>query len=390
MSLVFPNALAGKTTSLALAKGSFWFGMVCLGAVFVSLTAIQIDRETVHALPAMAALAVLASMGVLVASKSGQRASAIAVAAVVTLVTITFYAAAVLPRLRDIDSSDAVFLSLPKIAIIVFGVIVARQSTGIAAVVVAALIAEVPVVVVSLVVGHGYAFDVPAYSCFAALAVIIPTLKVSRVRTRATEPLMSLAGREDRVAAEVARAEHVSSAMVHDTILNELAVVGTVAPGVLSDGAKSQILRSLAVRRAGHARTADATADVVLGGDLAAAVDQARALGLEVSVAGEVSAVESLHPRASVALSLAVLQCLTNVAAHAGTNSAELTVVATDDEVCVMVIDSGVGFVESEMDGDRLGLRQSVRGRIDAIGGSVQVWTSPGAGTAVSMLVPRQ
>ena len=107
-------------------------------------------------------------------------------------------------------------------------------------------------------------------------------------------------------------------------------------------------------------------------------------------MAGEVSAVESLHPRISVALSLAVLQCLTNVAAHAQTNSAELTVVATDDEVCVMVIDSGVGFVESEMHDDRLGLRQSVRGRIDAVGGSVQVWTSPGAGTAVSMLVPRR
>ena len=106
-------------------------------------------------------------------------------------------------------------------------------------------------------------------------------------------------------------------------------------------------------------------------------------------MAGEVAAVESLHPRVSVALSLAVLQCLANVAAHAGTSSAELTVVATEGEVCVMVIDSGVGFVVSEMHHDRLGLRQSVRARIDAVGGSVQVWSSPGAGTAVSMLVPR-
>jgi len=229
---------------------------------------------------------------------------------------------------------------------------------------------------------------VPAFSCFAALVLIITLLKVSRRRTRASEPQLSLASQEDRVAAEAERAEHVSSAMVHDTILNELAVVGTVAPGTLSEGAKSQILRSLAVRRAGNARSADATA-AVLGGDLAAAVAQARALGLEVSVAGEVAALESLRPRISVALSLAVLQCLTNVAAHAGTNSAELTVVATDDGVCVMVIDSGVGFVEAETHGDRLGLRQSVRGRIDAVGGTVQVWTSPGAGTAVSMLVPR-
>ena len=388
MSLVFPNALAAKTTSLALAKGSFWFGIVCLSSVFVSLTAIQIQRAALRAWPAMIALVVLAAIGVLVASEVGKRRAVYTAAAAMTLVTITAYAAMLLPNLRSIDSSDAIFLSLPKIAIVVFGMVVARQFTGIASLVVAFLVAEVPVVVVSLAVGHGYAFDVPAFSCFAALVLIITLLKVSRRRTRASEPQLSLAGVEDRVAAEAARAEHVSSALVHDTILNELAVVGTVAPGVLSDQAKGQILRSLAVRRAGSARDADATG-TALGGDLAAAVDEARQLGLDVSVAGEVSAVESLDPRVSEALGLAVLQCLTNVAAHSGTRSAELTVVATDDGVCVMVIDSGVGFVEAEMHADRLGLRQSVRGRIDAVGGSVQVWTSPGAGTAVSLLVPR-
>ena len=388
MSLVFPNALAAKTTSLALAKGSFWFGIVCLTSVATSLVAIQATRSGVRAWPVLAALIVLAALGVLVASEFGKRTAVIVGAALVTLVTITVYAAAIIPNLRSFDSSDSIFLSLPKIAIVVFGMVVARQFTGITSIVVAYLIAELPVVTVSLLVGHGYAFDVPAFSCFAALVLIITLLKVSRRRTRASEPQLSLASQEDRVAAEAERAEHVSSAMVHDTILNELAVVGTVAPGTLSEGAKSQILRSLAVRRAGNARSADATA-AVLGGDLAAAVAQARALGLEVSVAGEVAALESLRPRISVALSLAVLQCLTNVAAHAGTNSAELTVVATDDGVCVMVIDSGVGFVEAETHGDRLGLRQSVRGRIDAVGGTVQVWTSPGAGTAVSMLVPR-
>jgi len=388
MSLVFPNALAARTTSLALAKGSFWFGMVCIAAVVISLTAIQVDRGQVRAVAALLTLLVLAALGVIVASKLGTRPPVIAAAAVVAFVAMGAYSVMLMPSLRPIDSSDAIFLSLPKIAIVVFGMVVARSYTGIASVVVAFLIAEIPVVAVSLAVGHGYAFDVPAFSCFGALVLIITLLKVSRRRTRASEPALSQASVDDRVATEEARAEHVSSAMVHDTILNELAVVGTVAPGALSEGAKNQIRRSLAVRRLGSVRSSDATA-VVLGGDLAAAVDQAKELGLEVSVAGEVAAVESLHPRVSVALSLAVLQCLANVAAHAGTSSAELTVVATEGEVCVMVIDSGVGFVVSEMHHDRLGLRQSVRARIDAVGGSVQVWSSPGAGTAVSMLVPR-
>jgi hypothetical protein len=388
MALVFPNALAAKTTSLALAKGSFWFGVVCLTAVVACLIAIHADRPATQAWPAVAALLVLAGLGVIVASDFGERPTVIAASAVVALVAIAGYAAVLLPELRATDTSDTIFLSLPKIAIVVFGMVVARQFSGVASVVVAYFLGEVPVVAVSLAVGHGYAFDVPAFSCAAALVLIISLLKVSRRRTRASEPALSRASQDDRIAAELARAEHVSSAMVHDTILNELAVVGTVAPGTLSEAAKGQILRSLAVRRAGERRSADATADV-LGGDLAAAVERARALGLDVSVAGEIGAIASLDPSTAVALSLAVQQCLANVAAHAHTNSAELTVVATDTEVCVMVIDGGVGFVASATDADRLGLRQSVRGRVEAVGGSVQVWTSPGAGTAVSLLVPR-
>jgi len=54
----------------------------------------------------------------------------------------------------------------------------------------------------------------------------------------------------------------------------------------------------------------------------------------------------------------------------------------------VMVIDSGSGFVEQSVGGDRLGLRQSIRGRIEGVGGSVQVWTTPGVGTSVSLTVP--
>jgi signal transduction histidine kinase len=84
-----------------------------------------------------------------------------------------------------------------------------------------------------------------------------------------------------------------------------------------------------------------------------------------------------------------VLQCLTNVSTHSGADSAELTVLATELEVCVMVIDAGVGFVEADVEHDRLGMRQSVRGRIADVGGSVQVWTELGEGTSVALLVPR-
>jgi signal transduction histidine kinase len=198
---------------------------------------------------------------------------------------------------------------------------------------------------------------------------------------------MSRAGRDDIAATEAARVEHITSALVHDTILNELAVIGTVAPGVLTHAAREHVRQSIHRLRPGAEY--GITDSDVLGGDVAAAVEQARARGLAVTVGGEVTALDSLDPHTAEALGLAVLQCLTNVSAHAGIDHAELTVIATEAEVCVMVIDSGCGFVESEVDHDRLGVRRSVRGRIADVGGTVQLWTSPGAGSAVSMRVPR-
>jgi signal transduction histidine kinase len=53
-----------------------------------------------------------------------------------------------------------------------------------------------------------------------------------------------------------------------------------------------------------------------------------------------------------------------------------------------MVIDAGKGFTEAEMGADRLGLRQSVRKRIESVGGHVQVWSTPGKGTSVMIRLP--
>ena len=388
MSLVFPNALAAKTTNLALARGSFWFGTVCLAAVFVSLALIQADRGTARAWLVFVAIAMIAVSGILVAVAGEHRAWLVIAAAGIALVAITVYASVLLPNLRSFDSSDSILLSLPKVAIVVFGAVVGRYYSGLVGVAFALAIAELPVAYLSIASGHAYGVDVPVLACAALLFLIIGLLRVSRKRTRASEPLIALAEQQDRDATELARAEHLSSALVHDTILNELAVVATVAPGTLPDRARAQIARSLAMRRVDDEHVGEVAADV-LGGDVAAAVEEARALGLDVSVAGEVAAVESLDARTSVALGLAVLQCLTNVAAHARTDSAELTIVSTDDAVCVMVVDFGVGFVEAALHSDRLGLRHSVRGRIADVGGSVQVWSAPGAGTAVSLMVPR-
>jgi signal transduction histidine kinase len=58
------------------------------------------------------------------------------------------------------------------------------------------------------------------------------------------------------------------------------------------------------------------------------------------------------------------------------------------DDVTVTVIDGGVGFDVDAVPADRLGLRLSVRGRIEQVGVDVRVWSGECTGTAVLMRVP--
>ena len=81
-------------------------------------------------------------------------------------------------------------------------------------------------------------------------------------------------------------------------------------------------------------------------------------------------------------------QCLVNVLKHSGTTHAEVAVYASESELSVMVVDNGSGFTEAATGNDRLGLRTSVRKRIEAVDGSVNVWSTPGRGTSIMIRVP--
>ena len=60
------------------------------------------------------------------------------------------------------------------------------------------------------------------------------------------------------------------------------------------------------------------------------------------------------------------------------------------DQVTVFVRDRGPGFDLDAVPEDRLGLRQSVRGRMDRNGGAAVVRSTPGEGTEVQLEMPRQ
>ena len=94
-----------------------------------------------------------------------------------------------------------------------------------------------------------------------------------------------------------------------------------------------------------------------------------------------------LPPRVEVALYRVCQEALTNVARHANASRVTVRLVATPDEVRLVVQDDGRGFDPSRVRDERHGI-VGMRERVAMIGGSIEVGSSPDGGTRVEVTVP--
>jgi hypothetical protein len=226
------------------------------------------------------------------------------------------------------------------------------------------------------------------------LSTIQIGLSLNIFRGRNAQPSLHRAARDEQLSAMRYQIELKAAAVMHDTVLNHLAAIANAQEGALDPKLRDQIDRDLEVLVGEEwLLDSDGPADQDThiewrSSRLFRAVEESRELGLEVDVSGDVSAVSRLGVEHAAAVALATKQCLVNVLRHAGTDRAEVVVYGSEHEVSVMVIDTGKGFTEDETGADRLGLRHSIRRRIENVGGTVQVWSTPGKGTSVMIRVP--
>ncbi len=128
------------------------------------------------------------------------------------------------------------------------------------------------------------------------------------------------------------------------------------------------------------------------GTDLVAALRQAlaeteRVHGLRCELV-VVDTPELLGPEVVEAVRGAVTECLANVVKHAGASRAVVCLDVVDRTLVCTVNDDGGGFdVAGTAEGT--GLRRSVRGRIEQVGGTVQVRSDGRHGVEVELRVPR-
>ena len=197
----------------------------------------------------------------------------------------------------------------------------------------------------------------------------------------------------------VERREH--DRLLHDTVLNTLTAVARSGPagGIISRC--GQDLARLERALSEPADPAGAFSRPVSGlvADLHAVAGEMRARGLAVQVQpepGPAGHSPAVPAPVAVAIAHATREALANVAAHAGTGEAWVTVrplaaaAGAAAGVEVTVRDEGAGFDPARLGPARLGVRRSITERVADCGGSAAVRSAPGAGTVVRLCWPAQ
>ncbi|POM24127.1 Sensor histidine kinase LiaS [Actinomadura rubteroloni] len=178
---------------------------------------------------------------------------------------------------------------------------------------------------------------------------------------------------------------------IHDSVLQVLAMVrrrgaelGGEAAGLgRLAGEQEAALRALigAAAPAPPAGTADLGALLAAHGSTTVSVAApATPVPLPAAVAREIDA--------------AVAAALDNVARHCGPSAPAWVLLEDDpDAVVVSVRDDGPGIEPGRLDAaqeaGRLGVAQSIVGRVRDLGGTVEIASAPGAGTEIEISVPR-
>lgn len=109
-----------------------------------------------------------------------------------------------------------------------------------------------------------------------------------------------------------------------------------------------------------------------------------------VRVAGQVTGnAQPLPDAVASTIAAATHEALVNVERHAQARHATVELQTVGDDGCrVTVSDDGRGFDPARQAGGRLGIRDSVVGRMADIGGHAEVASAPGAGTVVTLSWP--
>jgi signal transduction histidine kinase len=171
------------------------------------------------------------------------------------------------------------------------------------------------------------------------------------------------------------------AARVHDSVLQTLALIqrnpeDTRRVAMLARRQERELRALLYPDRepAAQGTLADAVETV------AAEIEELHGVRVDVVRTGDAP----LDERTQV-LVLAAREAMTNAAKHSGVDEISVFVDASPGHVALYVRDRGAGFDPDAVAADRRGISDSIHGRMERVGGTARIVSSPGEGTDVEL-----
>jgi len=392
MSIGLPAHLRQRSVSRAFARTANTVAAVCISVTLAGVLSIFAGDPSLSLWPAAAALV---PMLVTVWLVNRYRTTFFTAAHIVIGgLAIYWFSLTVISQINPFGDVGHFLLDLPRVALMLIGGAGLTMVAGIAWCTVGLIVAEAAVSLAAWQLLGVLLIDPAVLAAYSIVVVVLVTMRFSQRGVRRVQSRLHRAARDDEMATLRYGIEATSAAVMHDTVLGHLAAIANAPFGALSTPLQEQIVRDLEVLVGEEWLSESATngedsarADWQ-SSELLAVITEVRQEGLEVEVTGDLTSLSLLDGRGASALAPAVRQCLVNVIKHSGVMQAEVAIFASPTEVSVLVVDAGKGFDEAETGDDRLGLKHSVRRRIELVEGTVQVWSTPGRGTSVMIRVP--
>ncbi|CAN5587679.1 ATP-binding protein [soil metagenome] len=388
---VLPREIAARVITSGVARGAWAVNATSLGLtipILISfLGARGLESELGVPLSILVGLMLLAIAAALV-----PKPWVVIAFLVIGAASAVIYELSLIAVYPAIQQEGLFLLNRPAVSLVLIGVAGTTTRTGVLWSAIGFVVSMGVPAVVSLVTGRPFLPGWGALLIFAVYVVAYLVLAAIQVQLRRQIPDFDRLEEETRRLEVEENLRKRLAATVHYTLLNYLSIVMT-APDELDQRVTERLRADIRTLTSAEwlresAEVAIDEQDSSLRNQIMMMMSDLQWRGLTVHVTGSGNGIYRLAPDTATALIDAVRACLENVLRHSGVTVAEVDLAYDDQAITVVVADQGVGFDPDAVAPDRLGLSHSVVERVRSVGGSVRVWSTPGAGASIVMRIP--
>jgi signal transduction histidine kinase len=222
-----------------------------------------------------------------------------------------------------------------------------------------------------------------SFLCSSVLAGFVWVLRYEASRVDAANEQANLAAIELARIDAVARERDRVDALVHDLVLTTLLLAANASDSASEKAAEESAVNAL--NKLSNTEDLASLDESISINSLFSALENAiHRQSQNIQIESEGSTNFALPSRVASAITEATLQALANAINHAGQGvTIQVFLKGSADGLKIVVKDNGRGFRPSRVPKNRIGLRLSIVGRVQAVGGKVFIDSKIGVGTNV-------